>query len=218
MRWLAAACASLLSWAAPASAATITVSFTGTVNFVFDQLDSAFTLGDPVSGTFQYDSDTADTVPADPVLGIYPGATNFEFDFGGYVATGNAPGSGVQVDNDRMATGLFDRFIGSKTCNGTCTGADVGAFTLQNLTFLLSGPATIFSSDALPTSLDLTDFSQRSASLEFSDGATGPQVTALIESLTVTVPEPGALALLVLGAGLVAVRRRASGAPSAPGA
>jgi hypothetical protein len=88
---------------AAASAATITVTFTGTVSFVATDLASGFTVGDPVSGTFQYDSEAADTVPANPMLGFYPGATGFTFDFGGYLATGDAPGSAVQVDNDAMA-------------------------------------------------------------------------------------------------------------------
>lgn len=208
---------------AAASAATITVTFTGTVSFVATDLASGFTVGDPVSGTFQYDSDAADTVPADPMLGFYPGATGFAFDFGGYLATGDAPGSAVQVDNDAMGTGLFDRFIASKTC-GTCTGANVGAFSLQNITFLLSGPSTIFSDDSLPTQLELTDFTQRSASLEFTNGMTGPQVSALVESLTVTVPEPGALALLASGAvslaaaaGRITRPSRRAAPPRAPG-
>ena len=148
------------------------MAFTGTVSFVATDLASGFTVGDSLSGTFQYDSDTADIVPADPMLGFYPGATGFAFDFGGYLPTGNAPGSAVQVDNDAMGTGLF----------------------------LLSGPATIFSDDSLPTSLELTDFTQRSASLELTNGMTGPQVSALVESLTITVPEPGVLALLGPGA------------------
>src|SRR5262245_52108605 len=120
----------LLALALPgvASADTITVSFTGTINFVATDLASAFTVGEPVSGTFRYSSTAADIVPANPNLGLYPGVTAFSFDFGGYVATGNAPGSQVQVDDDAMGAGLFDRFIATKTCNGTCTGADVGAF------------------------------------------------------------------------------------------
>jgi hypothetical protein len=194
-----------------AAADTITVSFTGTINFVATDLASAFTLGEPVSGTFQYSTAVADLVPASPNLGFYPGATAFSFDFGGYVATGNAPGSAVQVDNDATGTGLFDRYIGSKTCNGTCTAAPVGAFSLQGMTFLLSGPSTIFTDDSLPTSLALGDFTQRSASLEFTNGTTGPEVAALIESLTltVTVPEPATLALLALATAAFALWRRA---------
>ena len=213
MRSIASFAALLLALALPAAASadTITVSFAGTINFVATDLASAFTVGEPVSGTFQYSTAVADIVPASPNLGLYPGATAFSFDFGGYVATGNAPGSQVQVDNDATGTGTFDRFIGTKTCNGTCTGAAVGAFVLQSLTFIVSGPSTIFPDDSLPTSLDLTDFTQRGANLEFTNGLTGPEVGALIESLTltVTVPEPSALALLACAAlGGVLLRRQ----------
>jgi hypothetical protein len=148
-------------------------------------------------------------LPGDPTLALYPGATNFDFDFGGYVATGVAGGLGgtlVQIDNNAG----FDRFIASKTCNGTCTGAMVDTFVLASITFNVEGPPSVFPDDSLPTSLDLTDFTGRSASLAFSDGSVGPQVGALLESLTVTVtvPEPAALALLACAAlGSVALRR-----------
>jgi hypothetical protein len=198
-----------------AAADTITVTFTGTVDFVATQLSSGFTVGDPVSGTFQYSSTATDTLPADPVFGIYPGADNFAFDFGGYVATAAAGGSGVEVQND-MNGGAFDLYKGSKTCNGTCTAAMVDEFALAGMTFLLSGPATIFPDDSLPTSLDLTDFTQRNASLEFTNGVTGPEVTALVQSLTVTVtvPEPATLVLVLGGLGLAAWARGRSTAES----
>jgi hypothetical protein len=211
MRPLAALAGTLLALSLPAAASadTITVSFTGTVSFVAADLASGFDVGDPVTGTFQYSTNLTDLLPGNPNLGIYLGATNFSFDFGGYVASAVAPGSAVQIDNDAIGTGTFDRFIGSKTCNGTCTAANVGAFSLSGITFLLSGASTIFPDDSLPASLELTDFSQRSASLAFTNGSIGPQVSALVESLTITVtaPEPSALVLLAALAGAVAVAR-----------
>jgi hypothetical protein len=134
---------------------------------------------------------------------------NFSVDSGGSVATAVAPGTAVQVEHDASGTGPFDRSIASKTCSGARTAAPVGASSLAQMTFPLSGPATIFPDDSLPTSLGLGDFTQRSASLEFTDGTTGPSILALIESLTmtVTVPEPARLALLGLEAGALVLRR-----------
>src|SRR5688572_28830259 len=131
----------LVAFALPAaaSAATISVSFTGTVSFVFPVLEPFFDVGDPVSGSFEIDTETADSLPADPITGLYSGAaSNFSFDFGGYLATSAGPsGAGVFVDNDRMGTAPFDRFIASKTCSNNCTAATLDIWSLVNMTFLL---------------------------------------------------------------------------------
>jgi hypothetical protein len=202
-----------LSLPGAASAATITVTFTGTVNFVAPQLSAFFTVGDPVSGSFQIDSDVPDLLPADPVVGLYPSAgSNFAFDFGGYSASATGPGgTQVRVENNAMGGAPFDRFVGSKTCNNDCTAATLDIWSLVNMTFLVSdSTAAVFSDDSIPTSFDLTDFNQRSASLEFIDPerTAGPTVSALLTAVTYTVPEPGALALLALGMGIVVAFRR----------
>lgn len=201
-----------LPWAA--SAATITVTFTGAVNFVAPQLSAFFTVGDPVSGSFQIDSDTPDLLPADPVVGLHSSAgSNFAFDFGGYLASATGPGgTQVRVENDAMGGAPFDRFVTSKTCNNDCTAATLDIWSLVNMTFLVSdSTAAVFSDDSIPTSLDLADFGQRTANLEFIDPerTAGPTVAALLSAVTYTVPEPGALALLALAAALLSARRDA---------
>jgi hypothetical protein len=196
-----------------ASAATITVTFSGTVSFVATELDAFFDEGDPVSGSFTIDTAIGDLLPGNPVVGLYPGAaSNLAFDFGGYVASADGPaGTQVQVENDAMGGAPFDRFIASKTCNNTCTAATLDIWSLVGMTFLVSdSTAAVFSDDSIPLSLDLADFNQRAASLEFVDPerTSGPTVSALLTAVTYTVPEPGTLALLALGAGLLAALRR----------
>jgi hypothetical protein len=190
--------------AAPAGAATITVSFTGTVDFVSPQISSGpFEAGDPISGSLQIDSATPDS-DALPTEGEYLGAvSNLLFSFGGYDGTGAGEnqlhmrdGAGFVVDNFFVQSG-FD-------------GANVGGFPPQLFHLDLGDTAnTVFTSDVIPASLDLADFEIRGLFIGFLDGNNVYAVNGTITALTYTVPEPGVLALLALGAGLLAARRRA---------
>ena len=67
-----------------------------------------------------------------------------------------------------------------------------------------SSTDAVFSSDAIPTSLDLADFDrERVVVLDFFSVTSGHErVTATVNSLSY-VPEPGVLALIALG-GIVA--------------
>jgi hypothetical protein len=205
MRWLAGSCASLLLLAAPAGAATITVTFTGTIDFIDSSISSGpFEVGDPINGSFQIDSTTPDG-DALTTEGEYEGAiSNLTFSFGDYDGTGSGEnqlhmrdGAGFVVDNF---------FVQSEF-----SGPDVGGFPPFHFLFNLGdSDNTIFTSDAIPMSLDLADFEIRGLTLGFLDGSSVPSVNGTITSLTYTVPEPGALGVLALGAAALAVigRRR----------
>jgi hypothetical protein len=198
------AAALLLALATPAGAATITVTFTGTVDFVTPSISSGpFQAGDPISGSFQIDSTTPDG-EADPDEGSYEGAiSNLTFSIGDYDGTGSGEnelhmrnGEGFNVDNFFVSSDF--------------TGPDVAGFPPFHFLFNLGDTDnTIFTSDDIPTSLDLADFEIANVILGFLDGNNVPSVETSLTSLTYTVPEPGALALLALGAGLLAGTRRA---------
>jgi hypothetical protein len=196
-----------LALAAPAGADTITVSFTGTIIGIPPELASGFTAFDPVSGSFQFDSATADTV-ANPAVGFYPGPTNFSFTFGSYTATspGGEPSHFIRVD-DNLALSITIDLYGVETRN--VTGGAFGFFQPTRLTFIMSdSTATAFASDALPTSLDLADFDTASANIVFQNNGDLIQVVARVTTLRV-VPEPEALALVTFaGIALAALRRR----------
>lgn len=210
MRSLAAFALALAALGAgPAAAVPLTVSFEGTVEFIPAELASVFTDGDPASGSFQIESTTADTAPANPDLGFYPGPTSWSFTFGSYTATsaGGTAQDYVRIDDDLVLGITIDLY--SAEAFGV-SGAAIGALEPTRLIFSLNdGNATAFSDDSLPASLDLADFSQGGrASIRFDDpvGMTSATVTVVLTS--VVVPEPGALALLGLaGLGLAAARR-----------
>ena len=200
MRPLALAAAlGLLAASSAASASTITITFSGTIEEIGPDVASGFTAGDPFSGSIQFDGATPDS-NASAILGDYSGAIGaMSFDFGGYLAT--ATFGQVSVRNDSN-----DSF-NAVTFNGN--GAQVNGLTLVSLSLSLvdSGGAT-FSSDAIPASLSLSNFFFAKGAIEF-EGGTTRRVRGSISSLTYTVPEPGALVLLALGgAALAALRRR----------
>jgi hypothetical protein len=190
---------------AAASAATITVTFTGEIDFVTPAISSGpFQVGDPISGSFQIDATTPDG-EADPDEGSYEGAiSNLTFSIGDYDGTGSGEnelhmrnGAGFNVDNFFVSSDF--------------TGPDVAGFPpFHFLLNLGDSDNSVFSSDEIPASLDLADFEIANVILGFLDGSNVPSVDGSITSLTYTVPEPGVLALLAFGALVNAQRRRSS--------
>jgi hypothetical protein len=142
-----------IAHAAPAGAATITVTFTGTIDTIPTQIASGpFELGGSISGSFQIDSATPDG-EASPTEGSYEGAiSNLSFSFGDYAGTGAGEnelhmrdGAGFVVDNF---------FVSSDFSGPDVAGFPPSAFHLD----LGDVENTIFTSDDIPASLDLADF------------------------------------------------------------
>jgi hypothetical protein len=183
-----------LSWVAffvassTVEAETLTVSFSGAVTTVPTELSSTFFVSDPITGSFEIDSLSPD-FREDPTIGLYIGPTNFSFEFGSYLATGPGGGGG---DSVTVLNTTPDTFGFNGTCGGAaCIAADVGAYFLTNMSLSLTDSTdTAFSSDALPTSLDINDFDSAKVSLIFQH-ATLPSKTVVGEISSVTlVPEP----------------------------
>jgi hypothetical protein len=201
MRWFV--CAAFLLLASPAAAATITVSFSGTIDFVPSQIASGpFEAGDPVSGSFQIDSATPDG-DAEPTEGSYEGAvSNLSFEIGGYSGAGAGENELHMRDGEGFVVDNF--FVQSDF-----GGPDVAGFPpFHFLVNLGDTDNTVFTSDAIPASLDLAEFEIASVILGFLDGNSVYNVDASITSLTYTVPEPASFALLALGASALTARRR----------
>jgi len=183
-----------LSWVAffvassAVEAETLTVSFSGAVTTVPTELSSTFFVSDPITGSFEIDSLSPD-FDADPTRGEYIGPTNFSFEFGSYLSTG--PG-GSGSDSVSVQNTTLDTFGFNVQCSaGRCIAADVGAYFLASMRLSLTdSTATAFSSDALPTSLDINDFDNDEVALIF-EHATLPLkvVSGEISSVTL-VPEP----------------------------
>ena len=191
-----------------ADATPLTFAYTGTIT----SADlSAFSVGDPVSGTFTFESTTADT-DANPSLGRFLAITSGSFSFGSYAGTIGTTGSTnptLLIGN--VASGCCDSY---NAYDDTPVGPNVEDFgfvfqLVQWELYLEDATGTVFGSTALPTTPPpLSSFEFDFVELRFNPFAAG--IMAHVESLTL-VPEPSVGALL-LAVGVVAARgRRRSG-------
>jgi hypothetical protein len=181
-----------------ATAATLRLDFSGSVSIVPSGVASAFTLGDPVTGSYFIDTNTPDS-NADSTIGQYIGApSSFTYQFGSYLATaaGGGPGDSVGVFDDSASGDRFQTNVVSPK------GADVNGYFLTNLTLLLvDSTGSVFSNDSLPAGLDIADFDVAQAQLIFQH-ATLPSANVFADLNSVSmVPVPPAVWLF--GSGLI---------------
>jgi hypothetical protein len=199
MRPFALPAALLLVLSTPAAAATITVSFTATIDEVGSEVASAFTLGDTITGSIQIDGATPDS-NVDPTLGSFPASIdNLSFSLGSYLAS-------AIVGQVNVTNAGFDTFVATTS---NATGASVAGLALVNATLnLVDSDGSALASDAIPQALSLSEFAFARASIFFEGGDASRRVGGNLTSLSVTVPEPGWLALLALAVCSRAARRR----------
>jgi hypothetical protein len=205
-RWRARAAAltvaaGLLLIAAPAVAAPVNFSFTGTSQEGFGSLASGAVL----TGSFGYELGQPDQTPANANVGSYQ-ISSFSLSAGGGTITDSASPL-LTVFNGTVD--LFElRLFGLA---GSLGGLGVD----QALIRLLDPTGLAFASDALPAQLDLTDFSQRPSLSLLGSFAPFVEAHFTLTALTlippvaqISVAEPASLMLFGLAFGGLALGRR----------
>lgn len=192
----------------PAQAASL-FTFTGTGTIIGSN-NANLTTGSAASLTFTFDADTADTNPlsnrglySNPFVGEIIGVFGAET----FRATGPAGRLGV-ADNDLL---FSDEFSGATAISAV---SDSGTYAGVQLQFAFRDlDQSAFSSDALPTSLNLADFTGQFDRADFTvTGGSVGQVVASFSSVTIApvpaVPLPATGVMLLAGFGGFAAMRR----------
>jgi hypothetical protein len=205
--------ASILILLAPATAAEVTVNFTGTLDEATDPVGLlGVAVGDSFSGTFTYES----TTPFVAATG-FPGALTA----GSLVVDGNpfafnlAGHNLIQVANDAPFGALTTDIFQVEADLAPAYGYNDLSFVLTLVDFRFPGGDNpdALDSDALPTALNPDDFGPfivKQFVITLS-GVHAPEDRLRLAGDLAHVPEPSTIALtlvsLVLLGGLTAVRR-----------
>lgn len=182
-----------------ANASTINISFSGNVTQV--PLDEAFgdiAFGDPIQGTFSFDSSAADLIPADPAVGSY----TFTAPFGMTVTIG----AHNFVTTGLLNIGILNSFVDQFTVLAMSASGDL---TLE--LFLQDNTGTAFANDHLPSALPpLSDFAQKDFHLDALTPGGEVQVDGQVgTSAAQGIPEPSSTASVLTGSlVLLALARR----------
>jgi hypothetical protein len=171
-----------------------------------------FSVGDTFSGNFSYDSETPLTsMSSDGSQAVYLNAiTQYGFSIGTYVAPSNslplASFGNASVVNDRNGSlSTIDSFF---TTQGFSSNDWFSSITVD----FQDNTAQAFDNFALPTTLDISDFSYPYFHMAFLRKSDGDQlhlkgrVTALNP---VSVPEPNTLLLSLVGLFILTFKRYA---------
>lgn len=203
-------------------AASITYNFEGYVTGIagaFFELPSPFSasVGQPITGSLTYETNTVDIASSDPVYGNYIGPiTNVSISLGSYV------GIGDQYNNSRMEIWNNLPFgpstLDQLTVSSHATGPTFNETALSNIALLLSdGSGLALGGDVLGPIPPLGTFSNNNdIFLQFS-GLYRTSLQGQLTSLT-SVPLPGAAVLFPTGLTLLATAfRRLRGRKSKTG-
>lgn len=146
--------------AATASAANITLEFTGTVTSSHTGLTTITEIqpGDPVSGSYTFDLTATDGTPLDPATGLYD-APLLTLTVNGF--TYSAPDNNITILDNAVLSPSDPPFDGYEVVSPLrdVTGPSLSGLPPAQIDIsIVDTDATVFSDDSLPSSLALAEF------------------------------------------------------------
>ena len=202
---------------APAEAALVSYNFSGAITTASDPLASfGISPGDTFAGSFTYDTSLS-VVSSGPGNVLYeqpvpiaPSALSVTVNGVQYAAANSSAPLRIQVTNN--AGGLQDQFVYHTVFAGSLVQPLSGSYPFSNMALSLhDSSGTVFSSTAIPSSLDLTDFDVAMFSINLSQDLGDPaSETLFLGTITwlTSVPEPGSLMLMLTALPLIGLARR----------
>jgi hypothetical protein len=187
-------------------AETITFDFTGHVTSISDPfgfVGSLITTGDPVLVSLRYDTTTPDFYPADPTRGTYrysPGWLKVDIDGLAFEKTPTVEVVDVLHGSQNQELLQALDFLGTPTA----WPSQLPTFTYSPISMGIgqtNPPFSLFQSDALPTSIDLSNADIRGGEVGSSTQELGMYNIqfALDSQSPILIPEPGTATLLAGG-------------------
>lgn len=197
-----------------AQAAVVTYDFAGAISNP-TSLTLDIPLGMPFSGQFTINTAAPDILPGREWQGMYQQGFAFSVTLGGITYASPAAGRVEVINNWSGLVPTIDRYA-VQVADITATAPLANAFALlpdYASIWLDDTAASVFSTDALPSSLSLSAFNRTEFRLGFGAPGLGGFVNVLgpITSLALhvsTVPEPATGWMLLTGLPLIARMRR----------
>lgn len=154
--------------AGPALAEIVTYNFTGTITCVSDPPPYGLSLsgGDPVTGSISYDPSLPPAYDTGTVAGYIQEPPNGMSVVIGDTTVQSAGNASLQVLNNGWGVDNFNGYFTPISVNGQVQFSHAMSFYLSDMT------QTVFSSTALPDSLDVDSFDGRSGAIFAGPGIT----------------------------------------------
>jgi hypothetical protein len=180
---------------AEATAAPVTYSYSGVIDFVDPALSGGFSTGDLLAGTYTFESTTPARAGSTAAFAVFDALLNVSFTIGAYGAS-SAGAPEIQVD-DAPSGAPNDRYAVLARASDGLTGAAVGGLDLSTFGFRLDDSTNAAFSTALtlPEDLSFGAFDSSAFFVFFEDKLLFGHLTTLER---VAVSEPGIAALLAL--------------------